>query len=90
MWVIKQAPPDEGVDIESISVLMGHGSSKTTEKYYARKRNDKAAEEAMKTWELKTPKDRENDDKSSISSKTRSAEDGVRTHDLRISLEEVC
>jgi len=33
---------DDGADIEMTSVLMGHHSTRTTEKYYARMRNDRA------------------------------------------------
>jgi len=66
---------DAGIDsIEDVSVLMGHATTKTTEDYYCRRRNSRAAEAARRTWD----------------EKIRSAEDGVRTHDLRISLEEVC
>lgn len=36
--------------IESVSALMGHSSTRTTEKYYARRRNTKAIEAARSTW----------------------------------------
>lgn len=41
---------DKGLDIESVSVLMGHSSTRTTENFYSRKRNDKAMDAAKKTW----------------------------------------
>ena len=42
---------DSDIDsIESVSVLMGHASTQTTEIYYARRRNTKAIEEARRTF----------------------------------------
>lgn len=41
---------DNGLDIESTSVLMGHASTKTTEGFYSRKRLDMAIENAIGTW----------------------------------------
>ena len=41
---------DNGLDIESVSVLMGHDSTRTTEKYYSRKRNDAAMAAAKTVW----------------------------------------
>ena len=42
---------DSDIDsIESVSVLMGHASTQTTETYYARRRNIKAIEEARRTF----------------------------------------
>ena len=41
---------DSDVDIESVSVLMGHASTKTTEGFYSRKRLNKAID---KTAQLK-------------------------------------
>ncbi len=41
---------DKGLDIESVSVLMGHSSTRTTENFYSRKRNDKAIDAAKQTW----------------------------------------
>jgi len=74
---------DSGIDsIETVSVLMGHATTQTTEKYYARRRNDAAIQAAITLWnsaegnEFKKKKDD-------------GAGNGVRTHDLRISLEEV-
>ena len=84
---------DDDLDIESVSVLMGHASTKTTEAAYCRRRNVNAAENAKKTWknsEVDNNKPSDDPDKNDKASKLRSAEDGVRTHDLRISLEEVC
>ena len=41
---------DKDLDIESVSVLMGHASTKTTEGFYSRKRLDRAIENAISTW----------------------------------------
>lgn len=41
---------DSDLDIESVSVLMGHSSTKTTESFYSRKRMTKAVESAKRTW----------------------------------------
>lgn len=42
---------DSGIDsIESVSVLMGHSSTATTEHYYARRRNEAAIEAARRVW----------------------------------------
>ena len=41
---------DSDLDIESVSVLMGHASTKTTESFYSRKRLDRAVESARMTW----------------------------------------
>lgn len=41
---------DSDLDIESVSVLMGHASTKTTESFYSRKRLTKAVESAKRTW----------------------------------------
>ncbi len=41
---------DNDLDIESVSVLMGHASTKTTEGFYSRKRLNKAVENAKNTW----------------------------------------
>jgi len=38
------------VDIESVSVLMGHASTKTTEGFYISKRLDKAMDVARNSW----------------------------------------
>lgn len=44
---------DSDIDsIESVSVLMGHASTNTTERYYARRRNSRAIEAAMRTWDV--------------------------------------
>ena len=80
---------DSGIDsIESVSVLMGHSTTNTTEQYYARRRNSMAIEAARRTWGIQTQP--ENDLEINEPEDKGSAEDGVRTHDLRISLEEVC
>ena len=41
---------DKDLDIESVSVLMGHASTKTPEGFYSRKRLDRAIENAIGTW----------------------------------------
>ena len=41
---------DSDVDIESVSVLMGHASAKTTEGFYSRKRLNKAIDNARSSW----------------------------------------
>jgi len=41
---------DAGVDIESVSVAMGHATTKTTELNYARKRSSKANEKIRGSW----------------------------------------
>jgi Site-specific recombinase XerD len=41
---------DSGVDIESVSVSMGHATTKTTEGFYARKRNSKANDRIRQSW----------------------------------------
>jgi integrase/recombinase XerD len=45
---------DEGLDLDSVSVLMGHATTKTTETYYCRKRQDTAIREAQDIWKQKT------------------------------------
>ncbi|MBP6020964.1 MAG: site-specific integrase [Candidatus Methanomethylophilaceae archaeon] len=40
---------DCGVSIENVSINMGHTSTKTTERYYARQRNDRAVSETFAT-----------------------------------------
>ena len=91
---------DSGIDsIESVSVLMGHASTKTTELYYARRRNVRAIEEARKTFNGVTanpsngfecnPLNGGSDDRPDSEKMEDGAGNGVRTHDLRISLEEV-
>jgi integrase/recombinase XerD len=41
---------DQGLNIESVSVIMGHSITKTTETYYCRKRQDTAIREAQEAW----------------------------------------
>ncbi len=40
---------DEGLDLDTVSVLMGHNTTKTTETYYCRKRPETAIREAQKS-----------------------------------------
>lgn len=42
---------DYGAEVESVSVLLGHSSTKMTEDYYGRIRNDKAMEEVTQVLE---------------------------------------
>ncbi len=42
---------DRDLDIESVSVLMGHASTKTTEGYYSRKKLNMAMEKARDVWD---------------------------------------
>lgn len=42
---------DRGVSIEAVSKALGHGSTKTTEKYYARIRDASVFEEINRAWE---------------------------------------
>lgn len=41
---------DEGLELETVSVLMGHNTTKTTETYYCRKRPETAIREAQNIW----------------------------------------
>ena len=41
---------DDNISLESVSVCMGHRTTKTTETYYARRRGSVAVEEARKKW----------------------------------------
>lgn len=42
---------DDDVDIESVSIFMGHHSTKTTEGYYCRKNEKKAIKSITEAWE---------------------------------------
>jgi len=46
---------DQGATIETVSVLLGHSTTKTTETYYARKKQDAAILEATRIWDQKPP-----------------------------------
>ena len=41
---------DLDLELQSVSVLMGHATTKTTEKFYGRRRNDRAIENVRKIW----------------------------------------
>lgn len=41
---------NKGVEIDSVSVLMGHETTRTTELYYCRKEEDKAMEAVREVW----------------------------------------
>ena len=42
---------DQNLELASVSVLMGHASTRTTEKYYGRQKNIMAMEKARATWD---------------------------------------
>jgi integrase/recombinase XerD len=46
---------DEGISVETVSVVMGHKNSRTTELYYARRKQKAAIEEAKKAWNHDLP-----------------------------------
>ncbi|MGD0056351.1 MAG: site-specific integrase [Methanomassiliicoccales archaeon] len=46
---------DKGVQIESVSIALGHSSTKTTEGYYCRKREDTALREIYSAWKEEIP-----------------------------------
>lgn len=46
-----QRYPGSDLDTGSVSVLMGHASTETTESLYGRKRMTKAVESAKRTWD---------------------------------------
>lgn len=46
-----QSAIDDGIDLESVSRLAGHVTTKTTESYYGRKRQDDALDEARHVWD---------------------------------------
>ena len=66
---------DADLQVESLSVLMGHASTKTTESYYARRRNVKAISDAKKTWNSSNPPN-DGVSKNNEPDSKRSAEDG--------------
>ena len=41
---------DQGLNIEAVSVILDHSTTKTTEMYYCRKRQETAIREAQETW----------------------------------------
>ncbi len=45
-----QTSIDAGVPIDSVSRMMGHSSTKTTEQYYCRKTTESAISDAQKVW----------------------------------------
>jgi integrase len=44
---------DKGAQIEAVSLMLGHSSTKTTESYYYRKREDVALKEIFQLWKVK-------------------------------------
>ena len=49
---------DRGLDIESASVLMGHATTDTTERFYSRMKLEKAQNNLKKVW-MANPQDGE-------------------------------
>ena len=49
---------DRGLDIESASVLMGHATTNTTERFYSRMKLEKAQNNLKKVW-MANPQDGE-------------------------------
>jgi integrase/recombinase XerD len=41
---------DQGLNLDAVSVMMGHATTKTTETYYCRKRQEVAIREAQELW----------------------------------------
>lgn len=50
-----QVAIDSDVPVDAVSRMMGHASTKTTETFYARKKNDAAIAEAQQAWTVATP-----------------------------------
>lgn len=46
-----QCALDDGIDLESVSRLAGHASTRTTETYYGRRRQDEALDKARSVWD---------------------------------------
>ncbi len=53
-------PTVEGLPIETVSLLLGHATSKTTESYYCLKRQDVAIREAQALWSAPRPQSTKN------------------------------
>lgn len=45
---------DKGLDIESASVLMGHATTNTTERFYSRMKLERAQDNLEKVWMANT------------------------------------
>mgnify|MGYP003828435005 CR=1 FL=1 len=41
---------DDGVELDTVSIMLGHANTRTTETYYARKKNEAAVADARKVW----------------------------------------
>ena len=44
---------DEGIPIEEVAVILGHASSRTTERAYARPRDDRVVRKIIEKWKIK-------------------------------------
>lgn len=50
---------DSNVPLDSVSLIMGHGSTKTTESYYCQKREEVALKEKADSWQSEIPRSAE-------------------------------
>lgn len=50
-----QVAIDDDVPVDAVSRMMGHKTTKTTETYYGRKKNNKAVAEAQQIWRVSKP-----------------------------------
>jgi integrase/recombinase XerD len=71
---------DQNLELSSVSVLMGHSSTRTTERFYGRQKNLMAIEKARKTWES---------DLEETSSETPSDRDGKRGYDSERTMDQL-
>ena len=83
---------DCDIDIETVSVLMGHCSTATTNRYYASMKESKAVEHVKTMWSntvpcvrestvVRTPAEDKPDNKGNIEE---SAQEGIRTPGLQL------
>ncbi|MDY0236663.1 MAG: site-specific integrase [Gudongella sp.] len=72
---------DDELELSSVSVLMGHSSTKTTERFYGRQKNTMAIDKARSTWqkpqlELNTQVDKYLEETAQIKEETSSSASG--------------
>ena len=83
---------DSDIDIETVSVLMGHCTTATTNKYYARMKETKAVEHVKAMWSntvpcvrkltvVRTPTENKPDNKGEYET---GAQEGIRTPGLQL------